>query len=170
MKKTALFLAIVLIITTCFTGCDNKEEKTLDIPEIQYEVPEWYRDAKFGIFIHYGVYSVPAYGDEWYGHWMYSPDGNTYGGETPVEGVSYTVTFGTSDWVKGEDGYYYYTAPLEAGQTTTALLDTLAPISEKIPKGYTLSVRIMAQAIQSEPAAAVEDFWGITVNQDGNIA
>ena len=26
----------------------------------QYTVPEWYRDAKFGIFIHWGVYSVPA--------------------------------------------------------------------------------------------------------------
>src|SRR5271165_7558859 len=24
----------------------------------KYEVPEWYRDAKFGIFIHWGVYSV----------------------------------------------------------------------------------------------------------------
>ena len=97
-------------------------------------------------------------------------DGNTYGGETPVEGVSYSVAFGSSDWVKGEDGYYYYTAPLAAGQTTSALLDTLAPISEKIPKGYTLSVRILAQAVQSEPASAVESFWGVTVNQDGNIA
>ena len=24
--------------------------------------PQWYRDAKFGIFIHWGVYSVPAWG------------------------------------------------------------------------------------------------------------
>src|SRR5580658_1360383 len=24
-----------------------------------YEVPQWYKDAKFGIFIHWGVYSVP---------------------------------------------------------------------------------------------------------------
>jgi alpha-L-fucosidase len=31
-----------------------------------YKVPEWYQDAKFGIFIHWGVYSVPAFGDEWY--------------------------------------------------------------------------------------------------------
>ena len=29
-------------------------------------MPEWYRDAKFGIFIHWGVYSVPAFGNEWY--------------------------------------------------------------------------------------------------------
>ena len=34
-------------------------------------VPEWFRDAKFGVFIHWGVYSVPAWGArgsyaEWY--------------------------------------------------------------------------------------------------------
>ncbi len=37
----------------------------------QYKVPEWYRDAKFGIFIHWGVYSVPAFGSEWYPRDMY---------------------------------------------------------------------------------------------------
>ena len=37
----------------------------------QYKVPDWYRDAKFGIFIHWGVYSVPAFGSEWYPREMY---------------------------------------------------------------------------------------------------
>lgn len=36
-----------------------------------YRVPEWYKDAKFGIFIHWGVYSVPAFGNEWYSRNMY---------------------------------------------------------------------------------------------------
>jgi alpha-L-fucosidase len=36
-----------------------------------YEAPEWYKDAKFGIFIHWGVYSVPAFGNEWYPRQMY---------------------------------------------------------------------------------------------------
>jgi alpha-L-fucosidase len=36
-----------------------------------YEVPDWYKDAKFGIFIHWGVYSVPAFGSEWYPRMMY---------------------------------------------------------------------------------------------------
>jgi alpha-L-fucosidase len=36
-----------------------------------YETPEWYKDAKFGIFIHWGVYSVPAFGSEWYPRMMY---------------------------------------------------------------------------------------------------
>ncbi|HEV2134536.1 MAG TPA: alpha-L-fucosidase [Terracidiphilus sp.] len=36
-----------------------------------YRVPEWFRDAKFGIFIHWGVFSVPAFGNEWYSRNMY---------------------------------------------------------------------------------------------------
>lgn len=36
-----------------------------------YEIPEWFRDAKFGIFIHWGVYAVPAYINEWYPRNMY---------------------------------------------------------------------------------------------------
>lgn len=43
----------------------------------QYQIPSWFRDAKFGIFIHWGVYSVPAFGSEWYSRNMYqqgSPD------------------------------------------------------------------------------------------------
>ena len=34
-------------------------------------MPEWYQDAKFGIFIHWGVYCVPAFGNEWYPRNMY---------------------------------------------------------------------------------------------------
>ncbi len=36
-----------------------------------YQVPAWYEDGKFGIFIHWGVYSVPAFGNEWYPRNMY---------------------------------------------------------------------------------------------------
>ncbi|WP_281888798.1 alpha-L-fucosidase [Paenibacillus sp. YYML68] len=36
-----------------------------------YTIPEWYKNAKFGIFIHWGVYAVPAYGNEWYPREMY---------------------------------------------------------------------------------------------------
>ncbi len=36
-----------------------------------HKVPDWYRNAKFGIFIHWGVYCVPSYCDEWYPRRMY---------------------------------------------------------------------------------------------------
>lgn len=43
-----------------------------------YEAPEWYKDAKFGIFIHWGVYSVPAFGNEWYPRNMYREGSEEY--------------------------------------------------------------------------------------------
>jgi len=36
-----------------------------------HPVPTWYRNGKFGIFIHWGVYSVPAFYSEWYPREMY---------------------------------------------------------------------------------------------------
>ena len=39
----------------------------------RHQCPDWYRDAKFGIYFHWGIYSVPAFGNEWYPHWMYLP-------------------------------------------------------------------------------------------------
>jgi alpha-L-fucosidase len=55
----------------------------------KYEVPEWYKDAKFGIFIHWGAYSVPAYGNEWYPRNMYSSGSDEY--------KHHTATYGTQD-------------------------------------------------------------------------
>ena len=50
--------------------------------------PQWFDDAKFGIFIHWGVYSVPAYADphseigetyaEWYWNHMHNEKGSTW--------------------------------------------------------------------------------------------
>jgi alpha-L-fucosidase len=45
----------------------------------KYQVPQWYQDAKFGIFIHWGLYSVPGFANEWYSRNMYeqgSPEFN----------------------------------------------------------------------------------------------
>ena len=44
----------------------------------KYEAPDWYKDAKFGIFIHWGVYSVPAFGNEWYPRMMYRTGSTEY--------------------------------------------------------------------------------------------
>ena len=37
----------------------------------EHETPRWFRDAKFGIFIHWGLYSVPSFNNEWYSRNMY---------------------------------------------------------------------------------------------------
>jgi len=44
----------------------------------EYQVPKWYKDTKFGVFIHWGIYSVPAYGSEWYSRNMYIEGSNEY--------------------------------------------------------------------------------------------
>ncbi|WP_279363296.1 alpha-L-fucosidase [Xanthomonas sacchari] len=44
----------------------------------QYRSPSWYDNAKFGIFIHWGVFSVPAFGNEWYSRNMYQRGSKDY--------------------------------------------------------------------------------------------
>ncbi len=44
----------------------------------QYKIPAWFRNAKFGIFIHWGIYSVPAFQNEWYPRNMYIKDSKEY--------------------------------------------------------------------------------------------
>lgn len=43
----------------------------LDWEPMRREAPEWFRDAKFGLFFHWGPYSVPAFQNEWYSRNMY---------------------------------------------------------------------------------------------------
>ena len=39
----------------------------------RHQVPAWFRDGKFGLYAHWGIYSVPGFGNEWYGKWMQDP-------------------------------------------------------------------------------------------------
>ena len=39
-----------------------------------YKTPSWFEDAKFGIFMHWGVFSVAAHHNEWYEKHMYNAD------------------------------------------------------------------------------------------------
>jgi alpha-L-fucosidase len=39
-----------------------------------YSVPQWFNQARFGIFIHWGLYSIPARINEWYERHMYTTD------------------------------------------------------------------------------------------------
>lgn len=40
--------------------------------QLEKEAPEWFKDAKFGLFFHWGPYSVPAWENEWYSRNMYA--------------------------------------------------------------------------------------------------
>ena len=62
-----------------------------------YHVPEWYKNAKFGIFIHWGVYSVPAFGSEWYPRNMYIPGTDEYKHHIATYGP--VTKFGYKDFI-----------------------------------------------------------------------
>ncbi|MEI6945934.1 alpha-L-fucosidase [Paraflavisolibacter sp. H34] len=49
-------------------------------------VPAWLQDAKFGIYFHWGVYTVPAYNSEWYSRSMYVPGTGPYRHQDSVYG------------------------------------------------------------------------------------
>lgn len=62
-----------------------------------YKFPQWFSDAKFGIFIHWGVYSVPAYKNEWYSRQMYQKGSSEYKHHVATYG-SHTE-FGYKDFI-----------------------------------------------------------------------
>jgi len=70
MKTTKLqFLAATAacVLTTCMvTRAADKFTADWESLKQREPAPEWFRDAKFGIYFHWGVYSVPAFGSEWY--------------------------------------------------------------------------------------------------------
>ncbi len=37
-----------------------------------YKVPDWFNGAKFGIFMHFGIFTVPAHKNEWYEKFLYA--------------------------------------------------------------------------------------------------
>lgn len=62
----------LLLLTACLVSVTAQTRYTADWNSINSRpTPKWFTDAKFGIFIHWGVYSVPAFGPvgkyaEWY--------------------------------------------------------------------------------------------------------
>ena len=75
MKKVLHFFLISLIIVLV-NSCRSNNKKVKYEPTFASlgkvnPVPEWFKDAKFGIYFHWGVYSVPAFGNEWYPRNMY---------------------------------------------------------------------------------------------------
>ncbi|MFI6812417.1 alpha-L-fucosidase [Nonomuraea sp. NPDC050328] len=117
--KRILALSTLLVI-----GCIPAQAEAQTIPD-PYEptveslnshpTPKWFNDDKFGIFLHWGAYSVPAWGPrgsyaEWYWYYMNSPGNatNAYHRATYGEDADYdrfaqqwkAEKFDPADWVK----------------------------------------------------------------------
>ncbi|MBO7401486.1 MAG: alpha-L-fucosidase, partial [Lachnospiraceae bacterium] len=61
------------------------------------KTPDWYYKGKFGIFIHWGIYCVPAYGNEWYSRNMYQDDTREF--KHHIETFGPQKDFGYKDFI-----------------------------------------------------------------------
>lgn len=96
-------------------------------------------------------------------------DGNI-AAQKPVKGTGYTIEYNltSNGWWQGNDGYYYYSSAVAPEDLTGVLIKECKAVADKAPEGYSLSVEIIADAIQSVPDKAVSDAWNVTV-ADGKI-
>jgi alpha-L-fucosidase len=62
-----------------------------------HEMPQWMYNGKIGIFIHWGVYSVPAFNNEWYPRNMYMKDSPEF--KHHVETWGEHAKFGYKDFI-----------------------------------------------------------------------
>ena len=62
---SAIFLLLVTVSSSSSSNSSPPDWSELD----QRALPTWYDEAKFGIFIHWGLFSVPAFKTEWF--WEY---------------------------------------------------------------------------------------------------
>ncbi|WP_440876032.1 alpha-L-fucosidase [Thalassotalea sp. PLHSN55] len=122
MKKTIIATAISLSVAACGnnTPKDNNQvsaadhsQKLAEIHQVanqgpykasfdsfaQYQIPDWYQDAKFGIFIHWGAYSVPAYNGEWYPRKMYRDEERSDEKEHHAKNWGDQTEFGYKDFI-----------------------------------------------------------------------
>ena len=105
----------------------------------------------------------------------------------PVEGTDYTVEYNLSTdgkgWFLGSDGFYYFAAPVESGDSTAELIKKFEILATEFTDetslieggAYKLSVEIVGQAVQAigttdtGDVPAVTDAWGMAVDTDGYL-
>jgi len=88
LQRIVLFLIAMIMVANCKENPKKTYKPTFESLD-SHPTPKWFTDAKFGIFIHWGVYSVPAF-HEWYVEFI-SP--RSTWGKRP-EGPPYTAAQG----------------------------------------------------------------------------
>lgn len=76
--KQLLFLLSIVVLSAC--SPQQKKAEPIKFEENweslgNYEIPQWMKDVKFGIFIHWGPNSVAELHTDWYPRWMYLDEG-----------------------------------------------------------------------------------------------
>ncbi|PKQ61734.1 alpha-L-fucosidase [Labilibaculum filiforme] len=105
MSKKIIFLALTLFSLSNYSIGQKKYKADWESLKT-YEIPQWYKDAKFGIFIHWGPTTVPANNAEWYGFHMWN-EGEVDALGNPSKQASSAYKFHKENF--GEPADYGYT-------------------------------------------------------------
>lgn len=188
LKGKSIILLISLILTLCgavgttlafVISRTNQVENTFNGSKVTVTVVEEFPDAKVKKNV-----QIENTGDvdvyirvKLNFTWISETDSNTVYSTVPVENTDYTISYGDkvettentvdSDpkWIKGNDGFWYYTSPVApSGKTEILIGECKLTDDANIPDGYTLSVNVISSAIQSTPVDAVESAWKVSVN------
>ncbi len=94
MKRWILCLALLACVGQL--SAQTRYQPTWESLQ-RYDLPDWIKDAKFGIFIHWGVYSVPGFDSEWYPRNMYDTAHKVFKHHVATYGPHHT--FGYKDFI-----------------------------------------------------------------------
>lgn len=92
-------------------------------------------------------------------------EGGTVFAQAPVKDIDYSIAFADNkspdkgEWVEGADGFYYYTKEVVPGDMTDFLISEAKALKTAPVDGFTLSIEIVASAIQSHPDDVVVKQW-----------
>ncbi len=145
MKRLLIFFIVISIL-----GISSAQTKNENV--YNYQIPDWWKDAKFGIFIHWGVYSVPSFADQDYAEWYWA---HKY----------YAKAKEFHEKVYGEDFDYYDFAPMfkaeffDANQWANLFSDAGAKyvvLTAKHMEGFTLWQSEIANQLHGRKWNSVE--------------
>ena len=174
MNRTAvLLIAVILLISTAVGSTvaflatrTEPVENSFEYADVSCEVTE-NRDTDGSIVQVKNTGTISAYiRAAVVANWI-DVDGNI--AASVPEGYSYDLTCSSGSWAQGKDGFFYYLLPVAPGALTEGNFLTCTVTCPEDPE-YTLSVEVLAEAIQSTPASAVNEAWKVAVDGDGKLS
>ena len=84
---------------------------------------------------------------------------------TPNENTDYNISINnTSNWLKAEDGYYYYQNIVNPNENTDIFINDFIKLKNNV------NLNITVQSIQANPKKAVEEAWNVNIiNNEINL-
>ena len=174
MRRTAILLiAIILLISTAvgttvafLTAKTEPVVNTFEYAKVSCEVTETSDMNETRCVQVKNTGTIDAYIRATYVVNWIDAQGNIVA--SAPEGYSYSLTENPdSKWTKIDD-YYYYLTPVAPNDFTPGSLLNCTVTYPDNPE-YTLSVEILAEAIQSTPENAVKDAWNVTVSSKPTV-